>query len=331
MNREKSERLRKLSTSRGVIAALAMDQRKSLRMMIASAAGVDSDRVTDSQLGEFKSAVTRLLTPHASAVLLDPQFGSGAFDQRAPGCGLLMTYEADGFENPRPHRMLALMPEYSVQRLRDLGADGVKILLSWTPYDDESANDRKRVPVERIGAECEAVGLPFFLEPVGYDPGGMDVKGIEYARRKPDVVIRTMEEFSKDRYRVDVLKVEFPVNAAFVEGSAVSRGESAYTRAEALDFFRRADAAARRPYIYLSAGVGNAQFAESLHLAAEAGARFSGVLCGRATWQDGVPAYAQGGLKAFEEWLSRDGVRNIRAVNDALQAATPWHDKLAAE
>ena len=312
----KTERLRRVATRNGVIAAMAIDQRKSLRMMIAGAAGVDTEAISDAQLLEFKSAVVEALTPHASAVLIDSEFGRGAFDKRAPSCGLLTTYEMDGYENPRPHRMLALMPELSVRRLRDMGSDGIKILLSYTPFEDAESNDAKLAMIERIGAECEALDMPFFLEPVGYDPSGMDVKGLEYAKRKPEIVLRSMEELSKDVYKVDVLKVEFPVNSAFLG--------SAYTREEALEWYRRVDAAARRPYIYLSAGVSAPQFREQLGLAAEAGSRFSGVLCGRATWQDGVVAYARQGSKALDEWLKREGSTNIQAVNECLAVAKSW-------
>jgi tagatose 1,6-diphosphate aldolase len=327
----KSERLRRLSTDSGVIAAIAVDQRKSLRMMIAQAAGVPFNAVTDAQLGEFKCAVATLLTSHASAILIDPEFGSGAFTERAPNCGLLMTYEMDGYENPRPHRMLGLMPEYSVRRLRDLGADGIKILLSWTPFDDERANDEKRVLIERIGAECAGLDMPFFLEPVGYDPSGrLAPHSAEYARIKPDIVVETLREFSRNTYNVDVLKVEFPINAAYIEGTRVFRGERVWTRDEALEIFRRADLAAGRPYIYLSAGVSSTQFLDSLTLAAEAGARFSGVLCGRATWQDGVPVFAREGRVAFERWLAGEGMANVQAINDCLRAAYPWAQRTAA-
>lgn len=323
----KRNRLRALSTRRGIVAALAIDQRKSLRRMMAEAGEVNLDEISDVQLGEFKEAVTRHLSPHASAVLLDPEFGGGAFHRRAPGCGLLATYEADGYENPRPFRMLALLPHLSVRRLRDLGADGIKILLSYTPFDDEAANEEKRAMIERIGHECAALDMPFFLEPVGYDPDGLEPKSIQYARRKPEIVIRSMEEFSKEQYKVDVLKVEFPVNAAFVEGSSVYAGKKAYSRAEALECYRQADAAARRPYIYLSAGVTAEHFLESLRLAAEAGARFSGVLCGRATWQEGVPVYAHYGLPALERWLETRGVANIQAINECLAGAVSWESR----
>jgi tagatose 1,6-diphosphate aldolase len=136
-----------------------------------------------------------------------------------------------------------------------------------------------------------------------------------------------MEEFSKPQYRVDVLKVEVPINANFVEGSSVYKGQKAYTRKEALDHFRRAADAAKKPFIYLSAGVGNAQFVEELTMAAEAGTDYSGVLCGRATWKDGMPIYAKQGVKALEDWLSTEGVKNIEAVNAATKTAKPWYLK----
>ena len=161
-----------------------------------------------------------------------------------------------------------------------------------------------------------------------YDPKGGDEKGLEFARQKPEIVKKSMQVFSRPEFRVDVMKVEVPINAEFVEGCAVYRGQKAYTREEARQHFREAAGVAAKPFVYLSAGVSNAQFLESLAIAGEAGAGYSGVLCGRATWKDGIPVYARQGLKAFEEWLRRDGVRNITAVNAGIQSARPWYEKL---
>jgi tagatose 1,6-diphosphate aldolase len=188
-------------------------------------------------------------------------------------------------------------------------------------------NDIKHAFIERIGAECEYHQIPFFLEFVGYDPKGGDEKGFEFAKTKPEVVMKSMEEFGKPQYNVDVLKVEVPVNAEFVEASSVFKGKAAYSRKEALDYYRQASAIAQKPFIYLSAGVSNPQFVESLNMAAEAGTDYSGVLCGRATWKDGVPVYAKQGVKALEDWLSDQGVKNINAVNSAIKSAKPWHAK----
>jgi tagatose 1,6-diphosphate aldolase len=324
----KLRRLKALANERGVIAAAAMDQRGSLQKSLASARGVDSKDITPAMMSEFKVVVSKVLTPHASAILLDPEFGLDAAHARSKNAGLLLAYELSGYDNTQPGRLPDLLPHVSVRRIVDWGADAVKILIYYTPYEEASINDIKHAFIERIGAECETYEIPFFLEFVGYDPKGGDEKGFDYAKAKPEIVKASMREFSQPQYKVDVLKVEVPVNAEYVEGSSVFKGQKAYTRAEALTQFREAAAIATKPFIYLSAGVGNSVFTESLHMAAEAGTDFSGVLCGRATWKEGIPVYAKQGAKGLEEWLQREGVKNINAVNDAIKSATPWYAKM---
>lgn len=319
----KRKGLQAVSDSRGVIAAAAMDQRGSLKSAIAKEKGVDKKDVTSHMLEEFKAAVSRVLTPHASAVLLDPEFGLPAALARAKNAGLLLAYENSGYDNTKPGRLPDLLDVWSVRRLVAAGADCIKILLYYTPFDPPQVNEIKHAWIERIGAECAAADVPFFLEFVGYEEGG-DEKGIGFARKKPEIVAQSMQEFSKPQYAVDILKVEVPVNMAFVAGSKACKGESAYTRAQAKEHFQRAAAAAKKPFIYLSAGVNNDVFAETLELAAESGVNFSGVLCGRATWKDGIPIYAKKGAKALEDWLAGEGVKNIENVNDRLKAAKPW-------
>ena len=324
----KLRHLKALSDTRGVIAAAAMDQRGSLQKTIAKEKGIDQKAVTPEMLSEFKVAVSKVLTPHASAILLDPEYGLDAAKARSKNAGLLLAYEHSGYDNTQPGRLPDLLPHVSVKRIVDWGADAVKILIYYTPFDEPKINDIKHAFVERIGAECEYHQMPFFLEFVGYDPKGRDEKGLDFAKIKPQVVTKTMEEFSKPQYNVDVLKAEIPVNAEYVEGSSVYKGQKAYTRQEALQLFRGAASVAKKPFIYLSAGVGNAQFVESLNMAAESGADYSGVLCGRATWKNGIPVYAKQGVKALEDWLSKEGVENINAVNKAIQGAKPWYAKL---
>ena len=319
----KRKGLEAVSDSRGVIAAAAMDQRGSLRSAIAKDKGIDKKGVTQEMMEEFKGAVTRVLTPHASAILLDPEYGLTAAKQRSKNAGLLLAYENSGYDNTRPGRLPDLLDHYSVRRLVADGADCIKILLYYTPFDPAEINDRKHAWVERIGAECTAADAPFFLELVGYEEG-LDEKGFEFAKKKPDCVIRSIEEFSKPQYAVDVLKVEVPVTMAFVKGTRACKGESAYSREEAKDCFRKAAAASKKPFIYLSAGVSNETFTETLELAAESGVNFSGVLCGRATWKDAIPVYGKHGVKALEEWLNDQGVKNIENVNSRLAAAKPW-------
>jgi tagatose 1,6-diphosphate aldolase len=313
--------LKKVSTDRGVIAAAAMDQRGSLQKSLAKEKGGD---VTDAMMQEFKTLVTEVLTPHASAILLDPEWGLPASKRRAKNAGLLLAYEKTGYDKTGPGRLGDLLDHWSARRLKEAGADCVKILLYYTPFDPKDVNDKKHAWVERIGDECRANDIPFFLEFVGYEEGA-DEKGLEYAKKKPQIVTESMREFSKDRYGVDVLKVEVPVNMKFVEGTKSFAGQKAYTKQEAIDLFHKAASVATKPFIYLSAGVSNAEFSETLVLAGESGVKFNGVLCGRATWKEGIPIYAKQGADAFRKWLETEGVKNIDNVNSKLKAATPWY------
>jgi tagatose 1,6-diphosphate aldolase len=314
--------LKKVSTERGIIAAAAMDQRGSLKKSLAKEKGGD---ITDRDMEEFKSLVTEVLTPHASAILLDPEWGLPASKRRSRNAGLLLAYEKTGYDKTGQGRLPDLLDHWSVRRLKEVGADCLKILLYYTPFDPKEINDQKHAWVERIGDECRSNDIPFFLEFVGYEEGA-DEKGFEFAKKKPEVVKGSMAEFTKDRYGVDVMKVEVPINMKFVEGARCYAGQKAYSKQEAMNHFRDAAKAATKPFIYLSAGVSNAEFTESLELAAESGVKFNGVLCGRATWKDGIPIYAKQGADGFRKWLQDQGVKNINNVNDKLKAATPWFE-----
>jgi tagatose 1,6-diphosphate aldolase len=325
MSAGKQKGLEAVSDKRGVIAALAIDQRSALRTMFARAMGMgmQAEGVPDEKLIDFKEAVSRVLTPHASAILLDPEYGLSAARKRANNSGLLLAYEKSGYDEAVPGRLPQLLDLWSAARLVKAGADCVKILLYYSSMSPASVNDAKHAFVERVGAECAACDVPFFLELVSYGEG-MEDKSAEFAKAKLQVVSQGMAEFSKPQYCVDVLKVGVPVNLAYVQGSPAAQGETLYSRSEAKSYFQRAAECAGVPFIYLSEGVSNETFLFGLELAAEAGVRFSGVLCGRATWKDGVPIFAEKGRTALEDWLGQVGVRNIENVNERLRAAVPW-------
>src|SRR6266853_4130887 len=87
--------LKKVSNDRGIIAAAAMDQRGSLQKSLAKEKGAE---VTDAMMEEFKTLVTEVLTPHATAILLDPEWGLPASKRRAKNAGLLLAYEKTGYD-----------------------------------------------------------------------------------------------------------------------------------------------------------------------------------------------------------------------------------------
>jgi tagatose 1,6-diphosphate aldolase len=324
MTRGKFEGISACTNKDGVIAAAAMDQRGSLKKAIAKARG-EGGQATADDMRAFKTSVAKVLTRYASAILMDPEYGLEAIKGRAPGTGVLMSYEKTGYDASIPGRMPDLLSEWSVRRLVEAGANALKILLYINPFDEVKINTVKYAFIERVGAECAALDVPFFLEPLAYADNVGDEKSLEFAKVKPKYVTAYMAEFSKPRYGVDVLKVEVPINMKFVAGTQAFSGQAAYTRKEAMDFFRSAASAATKPFIYLSAGVTDEVFRETLELATEAGTNFSGVLCGRATWQDGIPVYANEGSAGLEHWLSDRGVQNIQALNEILaKGARPW-------
>lgn len=318
----KKKHLQNLMNDKGIIAAAAMDQRGSLKKAIAKEAGKDPSEVTYAMMSEFKQAVVEVLTPHASAILLDPEFGLEAAQKRASHAGLLLAYEQTGYDQTGKGRLPNLITTATVKQLVEKGANAIKILLYYSPFEDAAINEIKHAWIERIGVECAYHQVPFFLEFVGYDPSGKSEKELEYAKIKPEVVSKSMEEFSKDRYLVDVLKVEIPVNMAFVKDSLAyqeaNNQEHAYTKEEALTLYQKAASSTNKPFIYLSAGVSDAVFRESLAMASEAKVAYNGVLCGRATWKDGIPVYGHSGVGAFREWLADRGVQNIQALNQIL-------------
>ncbi|NYV65223.1 tagatose-bisphosphate aldolase [Bacillus obstructivus] len=327
LTKNKMAAMKRLSDENGIIGALAIDQRGSLKKMISNAS---TNEIGDQGIIEFKKVVSRELTKYSSSILLDPEYGLPAAKARDEQAGLLLAYEKTGYDATKPGRLPDLLDEWSVKRLKEEGADAIKFLLYYDVDEAKEINDLKHAFVERLGSECVAEDIPFFLELVSYDANIEDVKGHDYAKIKPHKVNDMMKEFSKERYQVDVLKVEVPVNMNFVEG--FTEGEFIYTKEQAAQYFKEQSEATHLPYIYLSAGVSAQLFRQTLEFAAQAGADFNGVLCGRATWKNGVEPFAEQGEDAGVEWMQNEGKNNITELNSVLKrTAKSWMEKVEEE
>ncbi|MDQ8779925.1 tagatose-bisphosphate aldolase [Streptococcus ruminantium] len=320
---DKRKQMDKVSNEMGVISALAFDQRGALKKMMAK---YQAEEPTTEQIEDLKALVSEELTHYSSSILLDPEFGLPASLVRNKECGLLLAYEKTGYDTNSTSRLPDCLVEWSVKRLKEEGADAIKFLLYYDVDGDSYVNLQKHAYIERIGAECQAEGLPFFLEILSYDETIADNASLEFAKVKPHKVNGAMKVFSSERFGVDVLKVEVPVNMNFVEG--FGDGEVAYTKEEAAAYFRQQEEATQLPYIYLSAGVSAKLFQDTLVFAHESGAKFNGVLCGRATWAGVVPVYIKQGEEAAREWLRTTGRENIEGLDAVLsKTATSWMEK----
>ncbi|HGO5802348.1 TPA: tagatose-bisphosphate aldolase [Streptococcus equi subsp. zooepidemicus] len=326
LTRNKKVYLEKVSR-KGIISALAFDQRGALKRMMAAHQDTEP---APWQIEALKALVSEELTPYASSILLDPEYGLPATKVRDEKSGLLLAYEQTGYDTTTTSRLPDCLVDWSVKRLKEAGADAVKFLLYYDVDGDEYINQQKQAYIERIGSECQAEEIPFFLELLTYDEAILDNQSVAFAKLKAHKVNEAMKVFSAKRFGVDVLKVEVPVNMAYVEGFA--EGEAVYSKEEAIQAFRDQEAASHLPYIYLSAGVSASLFQETLVFAAEAGARFNGVLCGRATWSGAVAVYMSEGEEAARQWLRTEGFQNIDRLNQVLEkTASPWTTKLTLD
>lgn len=314
MNEEKKLFVKQLCNEEGVIGALAIDQRGALKKMIERVKGSEAN---EAEIIEFKEIVSSQLTKYASSILLDPEYGLPAANARASTAGLLLAYEKTGYDTTTPGRLPDLLSTWSVKRLKETGADACKFLLYYDVDEPEEINTQKQAFIERIGSECKAENLPFFLELLSYDATISDTHSKKYALIKPHKVIGMMKEFSDPRYEVDVLKVEVPVNMNYVEG--YSTGDVVYTKEAAAKFFKEQSEITNLPFIFLSAGVTAELFQETLRFASESGSTFNGVLCGRATWAKGVQIYMEDGKDAAINWMKTQGRKNIESLNAVLK------------
>lgn len=306
--------LSRLVDENGIYAAVAVDQRGALRNLLGETG-------TPENLSLFKRLVSEVLTPYGSSFLVDPEYGLDAAKANDANSGLMLSYEQTGYDKSRPGRLPRLIEDQSVRRLIEAGADAVKFLLYYDVDEPDEINQKKQAMIERIGTECQAENVPFLLEILTYDDSIGDEKGEAFAKVRPHKVNEAMRVFSEPRFHVDTLKVEIPVNMNFVEGFG---DKAVMTQAEAAEAFKAQDAATNIPYIYLSGGVTAQLFMDSLQFAADNGAHFNGILCGRATWKGATNALVDAGEDAAKAWLESEGLDNLKALNEVnKRTATP--------
>ncbi len=324
----KWQRLRSLTDEHGRFKMMAIDQRGSLQNSIAKVTGRDPKQVTSGDLAKAKEIVTRVLAPYATAVLTDPQYGYPySIQHLPPRVGLLIAYEESGYDkagSTGKERKSRLIENWSVKKAQRAGADAIKLLAYYHPDASEEVRRHQEELVQAVGEECEQAAMPFLLELVSYalEEGSGTA---EFARKKPDLVIRSAAEFSKPRYKADILKLEFPADlkwtTEFSSGAFDGKERQAvYTMSEVREFCHKLNEATGLPWVILSAGVDIEEFVVQVDLATEAGA--SGFLCGRAIWKDSINLYAD--AAEMERWLSSQGAYNFRRANSYAGRALPW-------
>ena len=253
--------LTKLARPSGALAMVAVDQREALRGMFAAH---QSTPVSDSQLTQFKVDVARELSPFASALLVDQEFGiDEIINQKAlqGSCGLIAA--ADLLVGPAGGAATDTAIDLDVDpiRMRDIGSVGLKFLILWR--NDESPDSRAKL-VEDFNKLCQISGLPSIIEIIVKPPSDTS----RSFNREEELIIAAREAAA---WKPDLYKAEVPFHG---EGDLKLITKNAERISEAIG----------SPWVVLSNGVKQPFFNDAVKACAMGGA--SGFLAGRAVWAD---------------------------------------------
>jgi tagatose 1,6-diphosphate aldolase len=304
--------LQQLANDKGIMTMCALDHRGSLRKMLNEK---DPQSVSYQMMVDFKLDLCQILSPHASAILLDPIYGATqaiASGVLPKSTGLLVSLEESGYSGDAEARITTLLPDWDVKRIKKIGASAVKLLLYYRP-DLGEISSRQLDTVKRLADECSEEEIPFVVEPMSYKVGKVENDPREFARIKPQLVIRTAEQITA--FPIDVLKAEFPADLEY------ERDEN-----KLLQLCHQLNEISQVPWVILSAGVNFDLFYREVEIACQAGA--SGFLAGRALWQEATS------VRSREERLSFLETTVVKRLESLTKIAntygTPWHAKLEA-
>ncbi|MBO9474998.1 tagatose 1,6-diphosphate aldolase [Shimia sp. R10_1] len=307
--------MRRMADENGIYKMTAVDQRPPIKGPIAKHHGVET--APWEEVAKFKGMLVETLQAHSTAMLLDPHYAIPySFDALLPHKGLVVTLEDSLFKETPGGRLSDSIDNWSVGKIKRMGGDAVKVLAWYRPDASDAVNQAQKDYVKQVGEACAKYDIPFLFELLVY-PLAADAhqtkEYVEMKGKKADDVLKSVEEFAKADYGVDVFKLESPVNAADADGSA-----------EVQAVFDEMGRLAGRPWVMLSAGAGKAEFRNVLEHAFKAGA--SGFLAGRAIWLDAFNAYPDwDAVRAGLEGDAVDYMKDISALADAQAANWAQH------
>jgi tagatose 1,6-diphosphate aldolase len=301
--------LQQIANRGGILTMCAMDHRGSLRGMINPE---NPESVDYKEMVKRKVELCSSLAKYASAVLLDPIYG-------APQClsrgvlpkttGLLVSIEASGYSGDKRHRVTELLPDWSVEKIKRMGASAVKILLYYRPDLTELAQ-KQLGTINLVARDSIKYDIPFLVEPVSYAIGSEVDNPRRFAEVKPELVIKTAREVTARP--IDVLKAEFPADLHYLSD-----------KGQLLELCRQLDVSSHVPWVILSAGVDFEMFYRQVEIACQAGA--SGFLGGRAIWQEAMNITDARERVKFLKTVGVDRLKKLVEVTNKY--AVPWYKK----
>jgi len=292
-----------ISSKRGTFTALALDHRQNLRK-------ANPTFINDEELSRFKLDVTQTLASKATAVLLDPEVSAAqAISARAipNNVGLVVAVESTGYTGDATARHAQIIPGWSVEKAKRMGASAVKLLVYYHP-DAPTANEIEDFTA-KVSEDCAKHDLVLMLETLSYS---LDENKKLSSDEKRYVVVETAKRLTP--LNVDILKAEFPLDLN-------ETGESKW-----MDACKEVSSASIVPWILLSAAVDYETFLRQITVACNAGA--SGIAVGRAVWKEAVTMNADERLD-FLQMTAKYRLSRLTSLCHAL--AKPYTDFYTAE
>ena len=295
--------IKKLCNDQSHLQMLAIDQRPPIFNLIKK----KKKKYTYTDVVDFKKNISLSLSKHSTAILMDPVYSVPSLIPSSKSKGLIITLEDHDFIEKGKGRYSKNIKNWTVEKIKRIGGDAVKVLAWYRPDADQKSIKYQKEYIETIGKQCEKYDIPFLLELLVYpfkNEIGYSKDYKEQLDKNQNHVINSVKEFSKAKYKVDIFKLESPVDSSQLQNSK-------FTKATEGAFKQLSKATRNIPWVMLSSGMSKKSFLNCLKLAYKNGA--SGYLAGRTIWLDAFKDYPN--YKKITTKLNRESVSYVKKLN----------------
>ena len=303
-NIDKLVHIKKLCNDQSHLQMLAIDQRPPIFNLIKE----KKKRYTYKDVVDFKKNISLNLSQHSTAILMDPVYSVPNLIPSSKSKGLIITLEDHDFIERGKGRYSKNIKNWTVEKIKRIGGDAVKVLAWYRPDADQKSIKHQKRYIETIGKQCEKYDIPFLLELLVYpfkNETGYSKDYKEQLDKNQNHVINSVKEFSKEKYKVDIFKLESPVDSSQLQNSKFNKATK--------DAFKQLSKATRNiPWVMLSSGMSKKSFLNCLKLAYKNGA--SGYLAGRTIWLDAFKDYPN--YNKITAKLSNESARYVKKLNE---------------
>ena len=295
--------IKKLCDNNHHLQMLAIDQRPPIFNLIKK----KKKKYTYEDIVDFKKNISLNLSQYSTAILMDPVYSVPNLVTTSKCNGLIITLEDHNFIEKGQGRYSKNIKNWTVEKIKKIGGDAVKVLVWYRPDADQKSLKHQKKYIETIGKQCEKFDIPFLLELLVYpfkNEIGYSKDYKEQLDKNQNHVIDSVKEFSKTKYKVDIFKLESPVDSSNLKSSK-------FTKATENAFKQLSKATRDIPWVMLSSGMSKQSFFNCLKLAYKNGA--SGYLAGRTIWLDAFKDYPN--YQKIKKNLNKESVNYVKKIN----------------